>query len=293
MDDKDSFKKRLEEETDEVKTTSYFYLQSNEARFRPENVSEEQRKQQLQKTLGLMVYSQTDRKAYQHVFSKRIEDFTAAGELDLKKEKERPRTTLAKKYERNEHRRNRRMRREIETMQKDNDEKKQRLDEVLKAPRTREDMLKCFKEKFPKEELRDFVDGAESHEVVFDVLFAKYSDGPVTDETIKSVSNNWEPFRKKLLEVVPQRIIDTPAELNTKYLELVGQSKPIKEEDVGRCIAIDVDYVGTMDFNVEPEDQTFLMRQGALATLAFLEDYVKRHNLQPSNSTLAKPPGDS
>ncbi|CAH1226005.1 Hypp74 [Branchiostoma lanceolatum] len=293
MDDQDSFQRRLEEETDDVKTTSYFYQQSIEARFQPTNVSEEQRKQQLRKTLGLMVYSKTDRKAYQHVFSKRLDVLKTEfeGKVDFKNE--RPGTMLAKRYQQNEEIRSIRMRDDIETMQTDYDAKKQRLDEVLKVPRNREDMLKCFKDNFPIEELRDFVDGAESHEVVFDVLFAKYSGGPVTAETIKGVYNNWEPFRKKLMEIVPQRIIDTPYDLNIRYLELVGQSKPIKKEDVGRCIAIDVDYVGTLDFTLEPEDQTFLMRQGALATLAFLEDYVKRNNLQPSKSTFTEPSGNS
>ncbi|CAH1233178.1 Hypp626 [Branchiostoma lanceolatum] len=98
-----------------------------------------------------------------------------------------------------------------------------------------------------------------------------------------------------MVEVVPQRIIVTPYDLLIRYLKFVGQSKPIKKEDVGRCITIDVDYVGTLDFNLEPEDQTFLMRQGALATLAFLEDYVKRNNLQPSKSTSteSEPSGNS
>ncbi|CAH1225008.1 Hypp42 [Branchiostoma lanceolatum] len=291
MDDQDSFQRRLEEEKDDVKTTSYFYQQYIEARFQPENVSQEQRKQQLQKTLGLMLYSNTNRKAHQHVFSKRLEVFREQeGRLNNK----RPDTKLSRKYQRNEESNNKRVRDDIKAMENENDEKKKKLEKVLKVARNREDMFQRFKEVFPdKEELRDFSDGADSYEVVFDILFAKYKGGPVTADTVKSVYNNWEPFRKKLMEVVPQRIIDTSAELTTKYVELVGQSKPIKEEDVGRCIAIDVDYVGTLDFNMEPADQTFLMRQGALATLAFLEDYVKRNNLQPSNGTSTEHPDNT
>ncbi|XP_035692163.1 uncharacterized protein LOC118426725 isoform X2 [Branchiostoma floridae] len=288
MDDQSSFKSRLEDETDDIKTTSYFYKQCNEARFQSPNVSEEESKQQLQKTLGLMVYSKTDRKAYQHVFSKRLDVLTKGYKIDMKNDRPR-KTKLAKRYEKKEKDRNKRMEDEKKKMEKNYDAKKQRLEEVLKAPQNREDMFKCFKDKFPKEELREFVDGEDSYEVVFDALFAQYPGGPVTDKTIKGIFHNWEPFRKKLLDVVPQRIIDTPAELNTAYLELLGQSKPIKEEDVGRCIAIDVDYVGTMDFNMEPEDQTFLMKQGARAALAFLEDYVKRNNLQPSKSSPKSP----
>ncbi|XP_078693478.1 uncharacterized protein LOC144923120 [Branchiostoma floridae x Branchiostoma belcheri] len=288
MDEKDSFQRRLEEEKDDVKTTSYFYLQCNEARFQPANVSEEQRKQQLQKTLGLMMYSKTGRRAYQHGFSKRLDTFMATTGGDLKNK--RPETKLKKKYQKEEEKRTEKERKRNDKMREDSDSKRQRLNEVLKAPRNREDMLKCFKDNFPKKnELRDFRHKADSYEVVFDDLFAKYPGGPVTDETIKNIYTNWAPFRKKLTEVVPQRIIDTTCELSSKYVELVGQSKAIKEEDVGRCIGIDVDYVGTFDFDMEPEDQTFLMRQGALATLAFLEDYVKRYNLQPSDHTPAEP----
>ncbi|XP_019634691.1 PREDICTED: uncharacterized protein LOC109477772 [Branchiostoma belcheri] len=288
MDEEDSFQRRLEEEADDVKTANCFYLQCTEARFQPENVSEEQRKQQLQKTLGLMMYSKTYRRAYQHVFSERLDAFMTMTGDEFKNK--RPETKVKKKYQKIEEKRSEKERKRNDKMREELDSKRQRLHEVLNVPRNREDMLKCFKDKFPnKKELRDFRHEADSYEVVFDDLFAEYPGGPVTDETIKNMYINWGPFRKKLMEVVPQRIIDTPFELSSKYVELVGRSKPIKEEDVGRCIGIDVDYVGTFDFNMEPEDQTFLMRQGALATLAFLEDYVKRYNLQPSDHTTAEP----
>ncbi|XP_066297926.1 uncharacterized protein [Branchiostoma lanceolatum] len=125
-----------------------------------------------------------------------------------------PGTELAKwrqqNEEMNEEIRSIRISDDIEAMLTDYDAKKQRLNEVLRAPRNREDMFECFKEKFPIRELTEFVDEAESHEVVFDILFAKFAGGPVTAETMKNVYNNWLPLRSEMMEVVPQLIIETP-----------------------------------------------------------------------------------
>ncbi|CAH1241229.1 Hypp6334 [Branchiostoma lanceolatum] len=281
MDEQDTFDKRIEEEPDEARAKGYFYPEYSETRFQPFEVvsDEEQRKERRQKTLGLMLYSKTGRKAYQDIFIKRLEI------LENKGVNQRPSDTkLAKQFEEREKVREKRIAEHRQEMEKDLDSKKERLFKVLEAPRNRRDMLKLFTELFPEDELKDFHDGAKDHEVVFNILFAKYPGGPVTDGTIHSLYKNWEPLENGLRDAVSQRVIESPTELYLQYLDFVGTNKPIKREDVERSIAIDVDYVSTMDFNMEPADQTFLMRQGALATLAFLEEYVQKNRLKKRSS---------
>ncbi|XP_078581234.1 uncharacterized protein LOC144864770 [Branchiostoma floridae x Branchiostoma japonicum] len=282
MDEQDTFERKLEGATDEAER--YFYPEHSGERFQTKGISGEQMKKEQQKTLGLMMYSETQRKAYQNVFIKRLKILQ---NKSYKTEKDRPTDTkLVKKFEENEKERKRRIEKYEEEMERDLDSKKERLFKVLEAPRNRRDMLKCFREKFPKEELKDFLDGeaSEDYEAAFDKMFAECPGGKVTDDIVINIYKNWEPLDKARQKAIPRRIIDSPTELYFQYLEFVGSNKPIKESDVDRSIAIDVDYVSTMDFNMEPADQTFLMRQGAIATLAFLEEYVQKNRLKPRSS---------
>ncbi|XP_077864029.1 uncharacterized protein LOC102806894 [Saccoglossus kowalevskii] len=51
------------------------------------------------------------------------------------------------------------------------------------------------------------------------------------------------------------------------------------EKDINRTIAINVDYLGTLDLDAEIGDKMFAIKQGAKSTRCFLQQYVKRHEL--------------
>ncbi|XP_077864027.1 uncharacterized protein LOC144349248 [Saccoglossus kowalevskii] len=48
--------------------------------------------------------------------------------------------------------------------------------------------------------------------------------------------------------------------------------------DAVRTIGIDVGYLGSMDFEIEPEDSVYAIKQGMVGTLRYLRYYVKKFN---------------
>lgn len=67
--------------------------------------------------------------------------------------------------------------------------------------------------------------------------------------------------------------------LNT--LELNAGKMYIQGTDLERTVGLCTDYIGTLDFNVDPADQRFLNEQGYRITELFLRDYVAKNKLQP------------
>nr|XP_006814560.1 PREDICTED: uncharacterized protein LOC102806773 [Saccoglossus kowalevskii] len=51
------------------------------------------------------------------------------------------------------------------------------------------------------------------------------------------------------------------------------------KKDIGRTIAIDVDYLGTLDVDMESGDKEFAIKQGAASTRNFLQRYIKKNKL--------------
>lgn len=49
-----------------------------------------------------------------------------------------------------------------------------------------------------------------------------------------------------------------------------------KSKDIHRTVSIYVDYVDTTDFDLEEEDKKFLIKQGVIGALTYLEELVER-----------------
>ncbi|XP_022095676.1 uncharacterized protein LOC110981937 isoform X1 [Acanthaster planci] len=58
----------------------------------------------------------------------------------------------------------------------------------------------------------------------------------------------------------------------------------IQENDLFRTVGIDCRYLDAMDFNMEPEDQRFLIEQGKLGCMAYLREFVDKFKPPPRRS---------
>ncbi|XP_035663226.1 uncharacterized protein LOC118406930 [Branchiostoma floridae] len=96
--------------------------------------------------------------------------------------------------------------------------------------------------------------------------------GNLTTDKLRKIYENVGPLQLARRSFLGLRQVSTPRQYFGTMLEFVGRTSDISEEDIHRSVAIDVDYVGTMDFDMAPADMEFLMRQGAAATVAFLEE---------------------
>ncbi|XP_071955237.1 uncharacterized protein [Antedon mediterranea] len=52
----------------------------------------------------------------------------------------------------------------------------------------------------------------------------------------------------------------------------------VSEDDYERTIGVDSHYIRGTDFKIEKEDRDFLFEQGYRATIAYLSEYVRKHN---------------
>ncbi|XP_077979290.1 uncharacterized protein LOC144434658 [Glandiceps talaboti] len=52
----------------------------------------------------------------------------------------------------------------------------------------------------------------------------------------------------------------------------------VTERDVDRTIAVDVDYLSALDFEMESEDKVFAIQRGVNAAKHFLKHYIKKNN---------------
>ncbi|XP_035685747.1 uncharacterized protein LOC118422335 [Branchiostoma floridae] len=284
MEESNSFHERLGEKQDRDAVRRAFRPAYSHERFEPDG-DEEEKKAKRSKTLGLLLYSDGDPEFYQDQFTDRVRNFTDQHQ-ELEKEAIKPDTEKRRTYDENTEKR-----KALETKKKEELMKqvklKEKLDKVTEEQFPNEDQMRaCFNTEMTKEDLQiiksdlDMSDEEKAFKDAFDRSFLNFKGEP-TKGTTENIFNNWAPLKLAMMDQLKHTSISKPGELYMSYLDFVGKSKPIREHDVGRCVGIDVDYVGTGDFDMAPEDKTFLMMQGAIATVAFLEEFIKENGLKP------------
>ncbi|XP_078617597.1 uncharacterized protein LOC144885550 [Branchiostoma floridae x Branchiostoma japonicum] len=285
MEERNCFHSRLGETQDSNTVRRVFRPAYSHERFEPDG-DEEQKKAKRSKTLGLLLYSDGDPEFYQHKFTARISKFTAQHQ-ELEKDAIKPDTEKRRKNDKNMEEREPLERAKKETLMKQGG-LKPKLDKVKEQFPNEDKMRACFRTIMTKEDLQiiksdlDMSDEEKAFKDAFDRSFLNWKGKP-TKGTTENIFNNSMPLRLAMLNQLKYTPINETNELYMSYLDFVGKSKPIREHDVGRCVGIDVDYVSTGDFDMEPEDKTFLMMQGAIATVAFLEEFIKENGLKPES----------
>eukprot|EP00058_Branchiostoma_floridae_P000201 XP_002585689.1 hypothetical protein BRAFLDRAFT_111441 [Branchiostoma floridae] len=85
-------------------------------------------------------------------------------------------------------------------------------------------------------------------------------NGELTDTKIKNIYQNFLPLQNAKMEILGERPVSSVGEYYGTLMDFVGRKNRFTREDVGRCIGVDVDYLSTMDFDMEPADMEFLMK---------------------------------
>ncbi|XP_066296945.1 uncharacterized protein [Branchiostoma lanceolatum] len=114
-----------------------------------------------------------------------------------------------------------------------------------------------------------------SKEEAFKLLLLT-ENGELTDIKIKNIFQNFLPLQNAKMEILGERPASSAGEYYGTLLDFVGRKNQFTQEDVGRCIGVNVDYLSTMDFDMEAADMEFLMKQGVAAATAFLCEYIEQ-----------------
>eukprot|EP00058_Branchiostoma_floridae_P013306 XP_002598794.1 hypothetical protein BRAFLDRAFT_74527 [Branchiostoma floridae] len=135
---------------------------------------------------------------------------------------------------------------------------KTKLDEVKALFPDEGKMRDCFNTKMTLEDVQiitvnsdpDMTDEEKekAFKDAFDSLFINFK-GKLTKVTTDNIFDNWAPLTVATKDSLKSSFIRTPGELYAAYLDFVGKSKPI--------------------------------RQGAIATVAFLEEFIEKNGLKP------------
>ncbi|CAH1248382.1 Hypp8116 [Branchiostoma lanceolatum] len=227
------------------------------------------------KTLGILMFSSTDREMYQEQFEERLRRLVKV-KPDLKKEKED--TELYKKYR--EETDEREDAREVSKQSLRNlvgegvgqliqDIEGKKEPDLPDFPNFDVDAKLMEKEIFSDEDIKFLK--APSKQKAFEMLMLD-DDGKLTTDRLRKIYENVGPLQLARRTYLGLRLVSSPRQYYSTMLEFVGSDSGISEEDIRRSVAIDVDYVGTMDFDMAIGDMEFLMKQGAAATIAFLEE---------------------
>ncbi|XP_078665722.1 uncharacterized protein LOC144908088 [Branchiostoma floridae x Branchiostoma belcheri] len=217
------------------------------------------------KTLGLILFSEdTDPSPYEEQLRGRL---TRLEEKDPSAKKHRPDTEKGSAYEKNHAQReefNQQERKRLVTYGKGlvNIEKiyKNSTPETLE-----ENFMKEFKDD-------DFEPWGWTKAEAFAAYFPHLEGKDPSDDVLKHLMDNWLVLEAKTLSQ-GERKVSKSSEYYGALMDFYGKNEPFEEADVKRTIGIDVDYVGTMDFDMAHEDMNFLMDQGAAAAVAFLREY--------------------
>ncbi|XP_078584952.1 uncharacterized protein LOC144867056 [Branchiostoma floridae x Branchiostoma japonicum] len=220
-------------------------------------------------TLGMLLFSEElDREQYEYVFQDRLKKLA---EEDQAFKKRRPDTEAARAYLKAQAERDKFNHDAVEgfeeslmLLQKVNDVWKGSNEDNL-----RDNFMKAFQPGTFKATLSGF-----DNEKAFDALFPKFEGQHRTNQVVESIMTNFAVLQTFKHKVIGERQIQTPLQLYGSLLDFFGKNYSPSKKDVARTVGIDVDYVGTMDFDMAPEDMNFLMEQGASATIAFLKGYI-------------------
>ncbi|XP_078584950.1 uncharacterized protein LOC144867055 isoform X1 [Branchiostoma floridae x Branchiostoma japonicum] len=261
LNDEDTFRARFDGKSEaEVKT-----LMSPE-NLRDKRFSPVQGSNGGEKTLGMILFSKdTDPTPHEVDLEDRL---ARLAEEDPTAMKIRPTTELASSFE------------EAQAARKEfNSEEQKRFagyrKGLVRIERVyQESTPDTLEENFMKEFKEDeFKPWGWSRAEAFAAYFPQVERGKEpTDAVVKHMRDNWLVLEAKTL-LLGEKKVETTTEYYGSLLDFMGKNEPFEEEDVKRTVGIDIDYVGTMDFDMAHEDMNFLMDQGAAAAVAFLREY--------------------
>ncbi|XP_078664150.1 uncharacterized protein LOC144907221 [Branchiostoma floridae x Branchiostoma belcheri] len=269
-----------------------FYPEYRKDRFKPpESGSDE-----FFKTLGALVFSSNNREVHQYLFEKRLQKLP---EVNPEFHNQRPPTKKARKYAEGL-----REKKDLTEMGKESlarqmqqlgtiiqvifgkDEKDGWFADTEQPERTTQKTLSGTGNHMTTEEARRLFYKTinerdvkrlqvRTKEQAFKMLLLN-EKGELTDNKIKNLYQNFLPLQNAKMEILGERPVSTAGQYYGTLMDFVGSKNQLTEEDVGRCIGVDVDYLSTMDFDMEPADMEFLMKQGVAAATTFLCEYIDK-----------------
>ncbi|XP_078684942.1 uncharacterized protein LOC144918260 [Branchiostoma floridae x Branchiostoma belcheri] len=294
MDEQDTFYKRLtllSEDEDKDRLRNAFYPEYRMERFKNEDQT------QFAKTLGILIFSNADREVYQDQFEARLRWLT---EKDPSFKKERPETEKAREFE--EHYELQRAATDAEIKAFDSliDDRMKPLIDMIDRPEEEvtggsiqvRSMARSFDPghvqvafKNPIEEVRQQFfkitteDDAKllqvpTKEAAFKLLFLDIN-GQLTADRVLNMYQNHMPLQSAKRKIFGMRSVKSAKQYYGSLQDFVGSKNQLSEEDIDRCIAVDVDYLSTMDFDMTPTDMEFIMKQGVTAATAFIMERVE------------------
>ncbi|CAH1271346.1 Hypp4630 [Branchiostoma lanceolatum] len=285
MEKKDKFQERL---TSMIKEDGDAAGEKIRRMFHPEYRRKERFDERNYKSLGLLLFSSTDREMYQEQFENRLDEYYKTNHKETHEDSE-----LCKEYKEEMTKREEtrkvniknlnhvvgdRVKKLIEDIEGKEADLPDQPDFPIKTTLISQD---CAGEIFSEEILNDFLNTngntSITKEKAFEMLMLD-ENGELTTDRLRKIYENVAPLQLAKRSYLGHRVVTSLRQYYGTMLEFVGNGSGIDEEDIHRSVAINVDYVGTMDFGMSPQDMEFLMRQGAAATIAFLEE--KKDNLK-------------
>eukprot|EP00058_Branchiostoma_floridae_P001078 XP_002586566.1 hypothetical protein BRAFLDRAFT_106348 [Branchiostoma floridae] len=259
MEEEDSFHKKLKKDDGDSSkmVRKMFHPEYRKERFDTRNDD----------TLGVLMFSSRDREMYQEQFEGRLEKLV---EVKPEFEKKTEETALNKNYKKDTEEREKISNASIEAFRKLIGEGVREMIQEIEGT----DPGPPVEARIFTEDDIAFLD-VPSMEKAFELMMLD-DDGQLTTDKLRKVYENVGPLQLARRKYLGLRLVSTPRQYFSTMLEFVGRTSDISEEDIDRSVAIDVDYVGTMDFDMAPADMEFLMRQGAAATVAFLEEMKEK-----------------
>ncbi|KAI8485698.1 hypothetical protein Bbelb_365320 [Branchiostoma belcheri] len=269
-----------------------FYPEYRKDRFKPpESGSDE-----FFKTLGALVFSSNNREVHQYLFERRLQKLP---EVNPEFHNQRPPTKKARKYAEGL-----REKKDLTEMGKESLARQmQQLGTIIQVIFGKDETDGWFADtEQPEGTTLKTLSGTGNHmtteearrlfyktinerdvkrlqvrtkEEAFKMLLLN-EKGELTDNKIKNLYQNFLPLQNAKMEILGERPVSTAGQYYGTLMDFVGSKNQLTEEDVGRCIGVDVDYLSTMDFDMEPADMEFLMKQGVVAATTFLCEYIDK-----------------
>ncbi|CAH1252423.1 PNPLA6 [Branchiostoma lanceolatum] len=312
MDKEDTFYKRLNrlKDGDRRLIRRVFYPEYRWERFESEGP------QEFEKTLGVLIFSDTDREVYQDQFQERLDELA---KKDASFRKSRPDTEKARKFAQQTLRQeaakeagiksfealvNNRMKTLIQRITGYDDTDGGTID----VPETQslsggaegmpdggEEALLIAMAADPPPPMEPKITVEEARRKFFEIVTEDdvkamqvttkeeafkelFLDvyGNLTVERVLNMYENYAPLQVAKRRILGTRCVESTGQFYGTLLDFVGSKNHLSEADIGRCIGVDVDYLSTMDFDMTPTDMEFLMAQGATAATAYIVEYVER-----------------
>ncbi|XP_078687573.1 uncharacterized protein LOC144919825 [Branchiostoma floridae x Branchiostoma belcheri] len=151
-----------------------------------------------------------------------------------------------------------------------------KISEVVRAYPDLVKMRQLFDSMFTAQEVIQMY-GKDDKDAAFNMLFLNHKNEPTTT-LADNIYQNQKYLQEAKYKCLKGTFADTSMELYAQLEEFMRKNRPMEEYDVGRSIGINVDYITSLNFGLATEDKEFLMAQGAVATMAFLHQWVHENH---------------